>query len=264
VFRRVRKSGMKLQKAKCSFGKKEIEFLGHIVTRDGLKIDPSKVEKIKNWKVPTKLKELQMFCGLVNYFRKFVKDHSRIVKPIYDAMKGARIGKFDWTKDCQTAFDLVIKSICEAVTLTYPDIRRPFQVTTDASKGGLGAVLEQIDEEGNVKTIAFASRSLNDAETRYSATELEMLGALWAMQHFRYYLYDEFILYTDHKPLTGIVKYKSDDYGNRMNKWLLKMADFKVKIKYIPGKANKAADALSRMVHDHLKNIVDNIESTTK
>jgi ribonuclease HI len=179
-------------------------------------------------------------------------------------MKDAREGKLNWTKECQTAFDLIIKSICEAVTLTYPDYKKRFQITTDASRVGLGAILEQLDDKGNAKTIAFASRSLNDAETRYSATELEFLGATWAIKHFRYYLHDEFDLYTDHKPLTGLMKVRQCDYSNRINKWLLQMDDYKVKVKYIPGKQNKAADALSRMVEDHLKNLVDKVESKTQ
>jgi hypothetical protein len=264
VFERVRESGMKLQRAKCSFIKPEITFLGHIVSREGLKVDPSKVEKLKDWKPPTDRKAVQRYTGFVNYYRKFVKDHSRIIKPIYALIAKDKEGKFEWTPTCQKAFELINESICKAVTLTYPDFTKRFQLTTDASKVGLGAVLEQIGADGSVKTIAFASKSLLDTETRYSALELEMLAARWAMNHFRYYLFEEFDLYTDHKPLTGTVKYKQGELSNRINNWLLKMNHFKYKAKYIQGKSNRVADALSREVDSHLKELINQIESTTQ
>jgi hypothetical protein len=264
VFQRVRESGMKLQRAKCSFIKPEITFLGHIVSREGLKVDPSKVEKLKQWKAPTDKKSVQRYLGFVNYYRKFVKDHSKIVKPIYALINKNMEGKFNWTPECQKSFELVNKSICEAVTLTYPDFTKRFQLTTDASKVGLGAVLEQIGADGTVKTIAFASKSLLDTETRYTALELEMLAAKWAMKHFRYYLFNEFDLYTDHRPLTGAVKYRQGELGSRINNWMEQINHYPYIPKYISGKSNKVADALSREVDTHLKHLVDQIESKTQ
>jgi hypothetical protein len=252
VFRRIREAGLKMQKAKCSFIKKELEFLGHVVSREGLRVDEKKIEKVKNWPRPTTVKEVQAFMGFVNYYRRFIEKISNIAGPLYKMVKKEN-PKWEWTDEQEKAFNLIKELLCSTQVMRYPDFTKPFRLTTDASKTGLGAVLEQVEDNGEVRPIAFASKSLNPAEIRYSTTELELYAIKWAMAHFRHYLMGKpFEVYTDHQALTGIVKLK-DQQNSRINRYLHYMTEFDYKIKYVPGKANKAADALSRKVYDFLE-----------
>jgi hypothetical protein len=177
----------------------ELAFLGHIVSRQGISPDPSKIDKIKNFPIPKNLTELRGFLGLASYYRKFIKDFSRIAKPINTLLKKDQT--FKWTKKQQNAFNRLKNCLINAPILQYPNFDEPFYLHTDVSGSGLGAVLTQKDDK-NEYAIAYASKSLNKAEQNYSTTELECLAIVWAVEHFRQYFGTaHFYIVTDHSAL---------------------------------------------------------------
>jgi hypothetical protein len=247
VFDRLREAGLKMQRTKCDFIKKELEFLGHIVSTDGLKVDPAKIEKVKEWPRPRNVKEVQQFMGFVGYYRRFIENSAVIAKPLYNLCK--KDAEFKWTENCQTAFELMKEVLCSAKVMRYPDFKLPFILTTDASGIGIGAILEQ-EENGVRKPVAYGSRTLREEETRYTTTELELGAIKWTVKHFKYYLYKPFTVYTDHKALTGILRHQ-DELSSRINRFTTYLQQCPITILYKEGKANKAADALSRRIQIH-------------
>ena len=183
---RLKQAGLALQREKCHFLKKDIAYLGHIISEDGEKTDPKKIEAVKNFPIPRRRKNIKQFLGLVGYYRRFIPQFAKIAKPLNFLLKGGI--PFKWTKTQQAAFSTLRDISSSEPLLQYPDFTKQFIVTTDASNYALGAVLSQ-DEIGQDLPIAYASRTLNDAEVKYFTTEKELLTIVFAVQHFRTYLY---------------------------------------------------------------------------
>lgn len=161
VFDRFCEAGLKLKPSKCHFGQKEVKYLGHVITTEGIQPDPEKVKVIQEYPAPTSVKEVRAFMGLTNYYRKFVKGFAQVASPLHDlTKKGA---SFLWTEDCQKAFDTLKKALTEAPILAYPDFTQSFQLATDASNDAKGMVLGQ-KQNGREVVIAYAGRKLNPAE----------------------------------------------------------------------------------------------------
>ena len=168
---------------------------------------------------------------------------AKIAQPLHRLTK--KDVKFCWTDDCQQAFERLRDVLVTAPVLAYPDFSRPFQLETDASGEGLGAVLSQEQEDGTRRPIAYASRSSQGAEMRYSATELEALGVVWAVKRFRHYLYGHpCTTVTDHQPLKSLLN--TPHPSGKLARWGLALQELDINIVYQPGKKNLAADALSR------------------
>lgn len=243
IFKTLRKHNLKVQLDKSEFLQKEVAFLGHIVTPDGVKPNPDKIQIIKKWPLPSNEKELRGFLGILGYYRKFIRDFAKIAKPLTNALrKGEQISH---SKDFVDSFNKCKHILTSSNILQYPDFNRQFILTTDASNYAIGAVLSQ-GSIGSDKPIAFASRTLNKSEEKYSAIEKELLAVVWACKYFRPYLYGrKFILYTDHKPLTYGLNLK--DTNNRLVHWRLSLSEFDYEIRYRPGKQNIVADSLSRV-----------------
>jgi hypothetical protein len=244
VFKRLRQAGLKLGKDKCSFVKTQLEFLGHIVGRDGLQPDPKKVEKVRDWPTPKTIKDVRSFLGLASYYRRFMKDFSKIAKPMYQLTKQDE--KFEWGSEQEKAFNKLKQLLIQAPVVAYPDFTKPFILYTDGSHTGLGAILEQKDEEGRGRVIAYASRTIRGAEERYSATELEFLALHWACtKEFRLYLLGKpFTHITDHQPLRNL---KNTNGGSRrIQNWRVNLEEFTYKVEYKPGKTHRNVDTLSR------------------
>ena len=182
VFQRLRDAGLKLKPAKCDFCSLQVEFLGHIVSTDGVRTEPSKTEKVAQWPVPKTRKEVQQFLGLANYYRRFVKDFATIAKPLHRLTE--KTVKFEWTSECQTAFEEICHRLVTAPILAFPDYEREFILDTDASDTGIGAVLSQVQEDGSERVIAYASRVLTKPERRYCVTRCELLAVVSFVQHF--------------------------------------------------------------------------------
>ena len=199
---------------------------------------------MKNFPEPTNLKELRGALGLFSYYRKFVKDFSKIAKPLLDLLK--KDAPFSWKEKQQTAFDYLKKKLIEAPILQYPDFNKPFVLFTDASGDGIGAVLSQLNDDGKECVIAYASRSLNQAERNYGITDQECLAVVWAIKHFDQYLgLLPFKVVTDHSALKFLQT--SDMPTGRRARWMMYLQQFKFEITHRPGKENSNADALSRI-----------------
>lgn len=257
IFKTLQKHNLKVQLDKSEFLQKEVAFLGHIVTTDGVKPNPDKIQTIQNWPLPSNEKELRGFLGILGYYRKFIRDFAKIAKPLTNALrKGEGICH---TKEFLDAFTKCKQILTGSDILQYPDFSKQFILTTDASNFAVGAVLSQ-GTIGHDKPIAFASRTLNKSEEKYSAIEKELLAVVWACKYFRPYLYGrKFILYTDHKPLTYGLNLK--DTNNRLVHWRLALSEFDYEIRYRPGKQNVVADSLSRIKTETEINIIENESS---
>jgi len=251
VLQVLRESNLKVQTEKCQFLRKEVVYLGHVCSEQGVLPDPGKVECVKKHKEPKNVKQLQAFLGLVNYYRKFIPNAAEILLPLTNLLKKNQ--KFDFTKECKEAMETLKLAIASPPILQYPDFKKPFLLTTDASNGALGAILSQ-GEIGEDLPIAFASRALSDTERRYSTIEKEFLAIVWAVKNFRAYLLGRpFTIYTDHKPLKGIHNLK--DQTSRLAKFKHKLSEFDYTIQYRPGIKNQNANALSRIDYGDLTNV---------
>ncbi|KMQ91307.1 enzymatic polyprotein endonuclease reverse [Lasius niger] len=220
VLRRLRENNLKLQPEKCEFLRKEVTYLEHIITENGISPDPSKLEAVKNFPTPSKVKDVQAFI---------------------------EENKFQWTQEQQHALEILKEKLTTAPVLKYPDFTQEFIVMTDASDYAIGAILSQ-GKIGEDQPVAYASRVLSRAEQNYNTTEKE-LAIVWAVKHFRPYLYGtKFTIVTDHKSLVWL--FNVTDPGSRLMRWRLKLEEYDYVIVHKAGQANRNADALSRYVAD--------------
>lgn len=238
IFQRLRATNLKLNPKKCSFLQKEILYLGHICSSEGVKPDDKLLTAVKDFPAPVNIKQLQSFLGLANYYRKFIKGFSIIASPLHKLL--SKNSKFEWNSESKNAFDSLKIALTTPPVLAYPQFDKLFTITCDASLVGLGAVLEQ---EGRV--ISYASRSLLPAEKRWSATELELNAIVFGCRTFNCYVLGKpFKVFTDHMPLRGIMKVK--DTSARIIRLQQKLAQYDLEIIYKRGKDNLNADCLSR------------------
>lgn len=243
VLETLRKYNLKLQTEKCKLLQKSVVYLGHLITAEGIKPDPAKTSCVTGFPVPKNPKNIKSFLGLVGYYRRFIKNFAGLAKPLTSLLKKGR--KFIWDAECQEAFDLFKEKLTSPPLLQYPDFNREFILTTDASTFAIGAILSQ-GPVGRDRPIAFASKTLLDAETRYTTTEQEMLAIVWGISQFRPYLWGrKFKIITDHQPLVWIFGVK--DPSSRLMRWRIKLEEYDYEVVYKKGKLNCNADALSRI-----------------
>ena len=263
VFTRLREHGLRVNPNKCQFFRKEVKYLGHVVSAEGVATDPDKISAIVNWDTPTTAKELQSFMGLAGYYRRFVPGFSQIAAPLHRLTTtstskrkkkrkttepaDSRSFAEKWDEEAERAFQELKTRLTSSPILGYPDFARPFIVETDASHHGIGAVLSQ-DKDGMRKVIAYASRGLRPTERNmenYSTMKLELLALKWAVtDKFRDYLLGStFTVFTDNNPLTYL---KTAKLGAVELRWAAQLADFEFDIIHRTGKSNANADALSR------------------
>lgn len=248
VFERLRETNLKLNPQKCNFLKTELLYLGHLVSAEGVKPDPSKIEIIKHWSSPQTADEVKRFVAFANYYRKHIKDFARLCSPLNKLTR--KNEDFNWTEECERSFQYLKKCFMNPPVLDYPDFseKNIFTVHTDASGKALGAVLSN----QNARPIAFASKALNSAELNYSTIEKELLGLVWAIRHFRPYLYGKkFEVFTDHRPLVYL--FTLNDPSSRLTKFRLALEEYKFDVLYKKGSENVVADALSRISIEDLK-----------
>jgi hypothetical protein len=244
VFKRIRQANLKLKPQKCTWGKPEVKFLGHVISRNGIKPDPENTEKVQSFPIPKTVKHIQQFLGLASYYRRFIKDFAKTAEPLHKLLKKSE--KFLWTEKHQEAFEVLKGKLTSPPIMTFPRFDKPFLLQTDASGHSLGAVLGQINEDGAETVVAYASRTLKAAERAYSVIERELLAIIWGVRFWRHYLYGQKIhLQTDHAPLRWLMSHK--DQSSRLIRWALQLQEYDIQIEYKPGKSNKNADALSRI-----------------
>lgn len=250
IFKRLREHNFKIQLDKSEFLRKEVSYLGHVVTPEGVRPNPDKITAIKNFPIPKTQKEIKSFLGLLGYYRRFIKNLAKITKPLTRCLK--KDGKIIHDQEFVNCFNTCKNILTNDPVLQYPDFTKPFILTTDASNFAIGAVLSQ-GEIPQDRPVAYASRTLNDTETRYSTIEKELLAIIWACKYFRPYLYGrKFKIYTDHRPLMWLHNLKEPN--SKLMRWRLRLEEFDYQIIYKKGKFNTNADCLSRISINALEN----------
>jgi hypothetical protein len=238
VLQRLRDHQLYAKLSKCEFWLREINFLGHTISQEGISVDPEKVQEVMNWKPPTTVRQIRSFLGLAGYYRRFIPDFSRIAKPMTELLKKGV--KYEWGQKCEDAFHALRQHLTTAPVLAQPDNTKSFEVYCDASGTGLGCVLMQDN-----RVIAYASRALRPHEQNYPTHDLELAAVVHALKLWRHYLMGAHCnIYTDHKSLKYI--FTQADLNMRQRRWLELIKDYDLEVHYHPGKANIVADALSR------------------
>lgn len=238
VLELLRKEKLFGKFSKCEFWLEEISFLGHIVSKNGVSVDPEKIRAITEWPIPKSVTEVRSFLGLAGYYRKYVENFSKVARPLFELLKKGI--KYHWGEKQTAALEELKKRLTTAPVLVMPDGSKPYEVYCDASLEGLGCVLMQ---EG--KVVAYASRQLRPHEKNYPVHDIELAAVVFALKLWRHYLYGlPCKIYTDHHNLRYVFNQK--ELNMRQRRWLELIKDYDVEILYHPGKANKVADALSR------------------
>ena len=242
VFDILRTNQFVVSMEKSQFNLPEVQYLGHIVGRDGLKVDPKKVEAVQNWSRPETVTQVRSFVGFVNYFRRFIDHFADKARPLNELLKGARKkhAKVTWTSDCQQSFDELKRCLTTAPVLVVPDFSKPFVVEADASDFCLGAVLLQ---EGH--PVAYESRTFLPAERNYHTTERELAAVVHALKIWRCYLWgSRFTINSDHEPLKYLQS--KGALSARQARWSEFLSAFNYVWVYKKG-STMMADALSRL-----------------
>ncbi|CAK1590747.1 unnamed protein product [Parnassius mnemosyne] len=242
VFSRLRKYDLKIQPDKCEFLRRQVAYLGHILSNEGVKPNPDKIRAVHEFPIPKSCKDIKAFLGLTGYYRQFIPNFSKLTKPLTSLLK--KDTAFIWGETQQQSFNEYKHLLTNPLISQYPNFTKEFILTTDASINALGALISQ-GEIGKDLPIAYASRTLNKSESHYTTIERELLAIVWAVKHLRPCLFGrKFKIVTDHKSLTWLFSIK--DPGSRLVRWRLKLEEYEYEIVYKAGKNNTNADALSR------------------
>jgi hypothetical protein len=227
---------------KCSFYQKKIHYLGHIISKDGIVVDPEKIEAIREWSAPNNVTEVRSVMGLVGYYRRFIEGFSKIAHPITSLqIKGVN---FQWTLDCENSSQHLKQLLTSAPILRIAHPNEDFIVCIDACKQGLGGVLTQ-----NGFVICYESRKLKEHERDYATHDLKLAAIVHALRKWRHYLMGKrFELRTDHNGLRYL--FDQPTLNARQSRWLEFLSEYDFDINHIKGKENKVVDALSRRVHE--------------
>ncbi|KAK7105707.1 hypothetical protein V1264_012941 [Littorina saxatilis] len=244
VLKKLEDSGLTLNREKCVFRMKQLEFLGFILNEKGVSPSLSKVQDVRDARRPETAAEVRSFLGLVNFNAKFIKCLASKAEPLRKLTR--KNAPFKWEKAQEEAFNTLKNDLAEAATLAYFDSKAETRIVADAGPCALGAVLTQ-KQKGEDRVICYASRSLSETERRYSQTEKEALALVWACERFHQYVFGvDFILETDHRPLEFIYSKRSKPSA-RIERWVLRLQTYNFKVQYKPGSQN-IADSLSRLV----------------
>jgi hypothetical protein len=236
IMEKLREHKLYAKFSKCEFSLNKVGFRGHIVSAEGVLVDPSKVASVTEWESPKNAGDIRSFLGLARYYWRFIENFSKIAKPMTELLKEK---KCEWSETCEASFQELKQRLVTAPVLCLPDIRKDFQVYCDASRQGLGSVLMQ-----DGKVASYASRQLKHHERNYPTHDLELASVVHALKVWRHYLMGKHCdVFTDNKSLKYIFTQK--ELNMRQGRWLELIKDNDLSLQYHPGKANVVAYALS-------------------
>ena len=240
----LRDNGMTIKESKCTFAASEVKLLGYVVGAEGLKPDPVKVSAIKDMAAPTNRKQVRRLLGSVGYYRQLIVNYADIAAPI-TKLTSEKI-KFNWTVECERAWDKLKIELLNCVVLKFPDPQKPYKLYTDASEYSLGAILVQADDDNIDRPVQFISARFTDAQKNYPTIEKEAYAIIFSLIKLRPYLFGaKFTIFTDHAPLKCF--FTKEIKNTRIQRWAVLLAEFSAPIEYIKGKSNVWADMLSRL-----------------
>ena len=246
VLERIRQAGLQLNPKKCQWFQSSVKYLGHVVSAGGIETDPATTERIRNWPRPESVKELRIFLGLTNYYRKFVLRYAHVAGPLHRLT--SKNVRFEWTDECEEAFRVLRNELCRAPILALPDFSEAggrFVLDTDASDRAIGAVLSQRQKSGPDRVVAYGSRCLSSAEQNYCVTRKEMLALVHFLKEFRPYLLGKTcVVRTDHHALQWLQTFREP--SGQVARWLQRLQEFDFVVEYRANPKHTNADALSR------------------
>lgn len=256
VFKRLESVGLTLNREKSKFCRSQLRYLGYLVNKHGISVDPSKVEAITNLATPKNVSDVRRIIGMISYYRRFVPSFSDMIAPLTRLLrKGV---KFLWDNDCEQSFKTIKNSLVTAPILTCPNFEHSFILQTDASSFGIGAVLTQY-YDGREHVICYVSRTLSRTERVYSATERELLALIWSAERLRCYLEGaKFQVITDHYSLKWLDNLKNPQ--GRLGRWTLRLQQFDFEVIHRKGREHIVPDALSRAVPEDPNTVVESNE----
>jgi hypothetical protein len=242
ILCKLREVNLKLNPNKCCFAAKSITFLGHVVSKEGTRPDHGKIETILHFPTPKTVISVRSFLGLTGYYRKYIRGYSRLAGPLFELTR--KDVAFVWDVGYQQAYQALKAALVVAPMLTRTDFRKTFWLDVDWSLKGVGAILSQ--KEGRFeKVVAYASKSLTEAQRKFHPMEGECYTLIWGVMHLKQYLHmNHFVLRIDHKPFEWLVTV-SNAHGRR-GRWVHMLQDFSFKIIHRPGLRHTNVDALSR------------------
>jgi hypothetical protein len=242
VFQWFREAHLKLNPEKCQLFQKEVCYLGHIVSPEGITTDPEKLEAVREWPTPRNKHEVRSFLGLCTYYRRFISGFADIAKPMTRLTEEKRA--FQWTPEVETTFQTLKETLCTASILVYLQPGGKFIVDTDASNVGIGGVLSQVQDRQE-RVISYYSKTLSKAEKNYCVTRRELLAIVKSLEHFHKYLYgQEFHLRTDHTALTWLMSFKNLE--GQTARWMQRLQEYNFISEHRQGRKHNNADALSQ------------------
>ena len=247
IFNTLEKSNIKLRPDKCHFGFEEILFVGHLVSQEGIKVNPKKIESVQSLAFPKTVKEIQHFLGLCGFYRRFIENFSHIAKPLTELTKSTV--PWTWGKEQENAFTTLRDRMITAPILVNPSPEGELTIKTDASGYATAGILLQSTNGEFPRPIAYTSKTLSDAEQRYSASERECLAIIHSLDHFHPYIFlRKFKIITDHQALCHLLTLKNRN--GQLSRWALSLQAYDFEVHHISGKKLLDADALSRLFSD--------------
>ena len=247
VFSRLNDHRLTARPTKVEIEFNSIEFLGHRVGQGQMRPTESKVGKMLSLPIPTTKKQVRSLLGLIGLNRRYVPNYADVMAPLIDLTKKGKSSRITWTEACQESFQTVKSVLSSSPVVMLPDFSKEFVIRSDASGEGIGAALMQVDGQGGLRPVIFASPRLLDREKRYSTIERECLALVWAIDTFQKYVFGRlFIVETDHRPLTFLSRSRSTN--GRLTRWALALQEFSFTVMPIAGTRNLVADLLSRLV----------------
>jgi len=245
VLSRLQQNGLAVSPEKCVWKTEEVEFLGYVIGRNGIRMSTDKVDAVLSWKAPNSLTEVQSFLGFANFYRRFIQDYYRIARPLTELTK--KMGKWAWNEEAGKEFEELKQRFTTAPVLAHFDPAKPVIIETDASDFAIGAVLSQRNEENRLHPVAFHSRKFQPAEINYEIHDKELLAIVDAFKHWRRYCEgatDQIQVFSDHRNLEYFTTTKV--LNCRQARWAQELAGINFMIYYRPGTQNGKPDALSR------------------